>query len=104
MDCFKQSDNQTMTHQLKKECLWRIYADVLSTAFQFQYNRLSYLKNGTYMAYDHKDKILLVSLEDVILTIYKYTGFLDDYSRRITYVKHGFFGESSVIIALVTGK
>mgnify|MGYP005607892299 FL=1 len=56
------------------------------------------------MAYDHNDKILLVSLEDVILTIYKYTGFLDDYSRRITYVKHGFFGESSVIIALVTGK
>lgn len=81
-----------------------LYIDTLTTAFQFKYNRLSYLKNGTYMAYDHNDKIALVRPGDIMLTSYKYTGFLEDYAHRITYVRHGFFGESSGIIDPITGR
>lgn len=81
-----------------------LYIDTLATAFRFEYCRLSYIKDGTYMAYDHNNKIALVRPGDIMLTGYKYTGFLEDYAHRITYVRHSFWGESSGIIDLQTGE
>lgn len=80
-----------------------LYSSNFTTAFQFRYYRLSYLKAGTYIARDSSGMQALVRPGDNMLTSYRYVGFLEDYAHRITYVRKGFFGETSGLIDPETG-
>ena len=81
-----------------------LYSINMTSAFQFRYERLGYLKAGTYIATDSSGMQALVRPGDNMLTDYKYIGFMSDYANRITYVRRGFFGETSGIIDPETGR
>ena len=80
-----------------------LYSSNFTTAFQFKYKQLTYLKAGTYIARNSSSMQALVRPGDIMLTSYKYVGFLEDYAHRITYVRNGFFGEISGLIDPETG-
>jgi hypothetical protein len=84
-----------------------IYLSDQSVAFKFNYPfPPSRIYKDTYLSYDNNQKCALIKPGDIMLTDYKYKGFLNPViGRHITYVRNNWLGdEVRGQIDLLTGR